>query len=163
MLAVTTRINRTPRQDMRRIYQEFLGLHKIRKQHFSMTSNYQDLKAVAKSLDEKNDCAVKAVAIVADMTYKCIHTHFAYLGRRHGRRIKDIMTFRVLAMLKIFVVDVTSNFKSKTVRTLARELPTEGRFLIWTRGHLLAARDGKICDWTEGHTHRILKIMKMSS
>jgi len=127
-----------------------------------MSMTYEDTKAVAESLNESNDCSVKAVTIVSGIHYSCVHAMFARFGRKHRKRTCIITTARVLRELEIFVVDVTANFKAKTIRTLARELPESGRFLIWTRGHLLAYRNGKICDHTEGKTHRIIKIMKVS-
>lgn len=128
----------------------------------NMKMTYKDMKTVAESLNESNDCAVKAVTIVSSMHYSCVHSVFAQFGRRYRKTTDNVTTFRVLRELQIFVVDVTRKFKAKTVRTLARELPDEGRFLIWTSGHLLAYRNGRICDHTEGKTHRIIKIMKVS-
>jgi len=127
-----------------------------------MSMTYEDTKTIAESLNESNDCSVKALTIVSDMHYSYIHAMFARFGRKHRKRTCIIITASVLRELEIFVVDVTANFKAKTVLTLARELPKEGRFLIWTRGHLLAYRNGKICDHTEGKTHRIIKIMKVT-
>jgi len=127
-----------------------------------MSMTYEDMKTVAKSIGESNDCAVKALTIVSDMHYSYIHALFAHFGRRHGKPTRKIITLQVLRELQVSVVDVTANFKAKTIRTLARELPEVGRFLIWTSGHMVAYRNGKICDYTEGKTHRIIKIMKVS-
>jgi hypothetical protein len=113
------------------------------------------------SLDEKNDCAVKAVAIVANHPYKYTHRLFAAAGRKSKRATSFYITQKVLKSLGCHIKR-TTRFNARTVRTLERQLPTKGRFLIRTKDHILAVIDGKIIDWTKGRLHRVCYIYEVS-
>ena len=55
-----------------------------------------------------------------------------------------------------------SGYVGQTCRTLEKNLPKKGRYLITVRGHVLAAVDGKVHDWSSGRLHRINKVYKIS-
>jgi len=113
------------------------------------------------SLNEKNDCAVKAVAIVANHPYKCTHRLFEAAGRKSKKGTAFYITKKVLRSLGCHIKQ-TKQFDARTVRTLEKQLPAEGRFLIRTSNHILAVIDGKIIDWTKGRLHRICHIYEVS-
>ncbi len=116
-----------------------------------------DLSA-SEGMNEKNDCAVRAVAIITGKSYTEIHQVFARCGRRHRGRTWHHTTTLVLMHLGIKTVPVL--FKGKTIRTLARELP-KGYYLVRIRNHMLAIKDGRVCDWTEGRLHRVKEVYKV--
>lgn len=137
--------------------------------------DYTSLTIESKKLNERNDCTVKAFAIVTGCSYNEAHWEMKKAGRpnRKGlptllvnRRIRkeDIPDHneRMIAALKrkgFKVQKVGCN--SKTVRTLGRNIKSNGRFLVFVRGHVLAIKDKKVHDWTDGRCHRIRSVWKV--
>ena len=113
------------------------------------------------SLDEKNDCAVKAVAIVANHPYKCTHRLFVTGGRKKRKPTEWRLTKLVLKLLGCHVKR-TRQFDARTIRALEKQLPAKGRFLIRTSNHILAVIDGKVFDWTQGRLHRVCEVYEVS-
>lgn len=121
---------------------------------------------IAKASDrigEDKDCAVKAVAIACGAAYAESHSVFKQLGRKNGRGTGFKQIEEAISIFGRFTQDVTSRFKAKTVATLERELPQRGIFLVYTRGHILACRGGKVLDWTEGRRFKILKVLRVKT
>ena len=121
--------------------------------------NYDDLRRASKTMNENNDCGPKAIAAVCGIPYEESHELFKKAGRKHGGS-------STLGMLKTVLVElgrkcVKQSFEAKTVRTLERELPDFGRYLIFTDGHVLAALNGKIIDWTSGRLHRVQAVYEV--
>ena len=126
-------------------------------------SKLELIVAESKKLDEKNDCAVRAVTAVSGMPYEYIHALFLRYGRRRRGRTPRAVTWEVLKDLQMEVYpSYKLQHRAKTVRALKKVLPSKGRFLIHTRGHLLAAVDGEIIDWTEGRLHRIKEVERVT-
>ena len=125
-------------------------------------TDFQAISKASKAKNEKNDCAVRAVTVVSNMPYSSVHEVFRLCGRKPKRSTAKFITNEVLQALQIWREDVTKQFPAKTIRTLGRMLPKKGRFLIHTSGHILAARNGEIWDWTKGRLHRILKIEQVT-
>lgn len=122
---------------------------------------YEDIKKEAIAIGEKKDCAVRAVAAVSNLPYMYVHAMFAKHGRKPKRGTDKWVITNVLKELNIWVEQYT-NYHARTIVTLGRELPKKGRFLVWVRGHILAAVDGEIVDWTKGRRHHIIGIEKVS-
>lgn len=120
---------------------------------------------------EKNDCSVKAVALATGTKYSKVHYAFKKQGRKEGRGThfyQQVAVLRELGFeLKLVHVGhyndpkVKNKFKAKTVTTLERELPSRGIFLVYTSGHMLCARGGKILDWTQGRRHQLRDIYRV--
>lgn len=108
---------------------------------------------------EKNDCAIKAVTIITGKSYSEIHHIFTRYGRRRRSPTKNFIIRLILLYLGIQTVPML--FKGKTVRTLAREIPRKGCYLVWVKDHVLVIKDGKVCDWTENGLYRVLKVDKV--
>lgn len=124
--------------------------------------NYEDLQSASKSMHETNDCGVKALAVVAGLSYEEAHAKLARNGRTPRKGTPDVITRKVLSALGYKTEPVI--VKAKTVRTLGRELKyRQGAYLVWTSNnrHILAIRDGKVCDWTKGRLHRIHRVEKV--
>ena len=123
-------------------------------------TEFQKMMKVSKKRNETKDCAVKAVAAVSNLSYDYIHQVFQECGRKHRKGTPFRITREVLKILNIWADP--HQFKAKTITALGRELPAKGRFLVRTSGHILAAVDGKVIDWTEGRRHRIQQVYKVS-
>ena len=123
-------------------------------------STFIKLSKVSKKFYEKNDCSVKAIAILGNLPYKYAHEAMEREGRLRRDGASTTMILRAVRKLNIWCDKV--ELEGKTVRTLGRNLPKKGRFLIFTDGHVLAAVDGEIVDWTSGRLHRIESVYKIS-
>jgi len=122
-----------------------------------------DLKTIAKEskrLNEKRDCAVRAVTAISNLPYHYVHKAFADSGRIRGHVTQFTVTEKTLKKLNIWIEPHT--FTAKTIVSLGKELPKKGRYLVRTSGHILAAVDGEIMDWTKGRRHRIKQVYKVS-
>ena len=128
---------------------------------------FDEISKEAEKFGEDNDCAVRAVAILLGSSYKRAHALLQKFGRRNkkGTNFHNITRpalesqgFKVVA-----ISDRDPLNKAKTIRTVERLLKfrRRERFLIRTSGHILAARDGKVHDWTKGRCHRIVAIHKV--
>lgn len=126
-----------------------------------MDFTYSTADQLSKELNEKNDCAVRAVSIACETDYRSVHTLMTAHGRRHrcGTNF-ETTTKAVISALDYDAVDITSRVRGKTVKTVARELHN-GRFLVRVSRHILAVVDGKVEDWTDGRQHRVKQVLKV--
>ena len=113
------------------------------------------MKRKSKKHGETNDCAVKAVAIIANADYDEVHALMAKHGRKVGKGTPWTAIWATLKELGVWVgpEDREAPTRCKTVRHLPAALP-KGRWLVYTRGHILAVIDGEVMDWTEGRRHQ---------
>jgi len=125
---------------------------------------FNDCAVISHRLGENNDCTVKAVAIACQVTYDEAHGYLKSLGRKWGRGHHWAGNGHGYTerLDKLGIEGEEIEFKSKTVKTLAREL-TKGHYMVKVRGHVLAIIDGKVEDWTAGRQHRVLKVMKIKN
>lgn len=123
-------------------------------------NTYKQLCSASKKLGETNDCTVKAVAALANVPYEYAHMHMKAIGRRKGRGPTWKGFYKGLRNMNLWYE--RAYIPGKTVRTLQKNLPSKGRYLIIVSGHVLAAVDGKVIDWTDNRLHRIRKVYKIS-
>ena len=121
---------------------------------------YKDMYLLSKEYGERMDCAVRAVAVATGVHYIDVQALMTSYGRTPGRRTPRAATNNTLAHLgfdKKFVP-----FRGKTVCTLEREFKRrKGTFLVSTRGHILAIKDGVVQDWAKGRKHRVLSVCEV--
>lgn len=111
-------------------------------------------------LGEKNDCAVTALSIASGVPYDAARTLMASLGRRPRRPSPGHMILTALTRgLGLEVVDVTAVVRPFP-RTVMKAGPVlcRGTYLVKTYGHVLAVKDGRVYDWTDGRRHRVKVI-----
>jgi hypothetical protein len=108
--------------------------------------------------NEKNDCAVIAVTAVSDEPYSYVHEKFELLGRKRRGTTPIWMTRMVLRQLRLSTLGIVCN--AKTVMKLLDHLPSQGKFLVHTRGHLLAVVNGDIVDGKIGR-RRVLRVERV--
>ena len=129
---------------------------------------------------ERNDCAVKAVAIVTDQPYHDVHKVMANLGRQHGKGTSFNITRAALEHFGFtvkpywdayqdlehakHVMHDRYNYKVKnmTVRH-AKKFPDAfahlgDRALVRTRRHIIGMRNGEAIDWTADGARRIMDM-----
>jgi hypothetical protein len=94
-------------------------------------------------IEDKNDCAVRALSVVFDLPYEFVSRKLTEFGREKGRGTHDSIIMRFAHAFG----DCTSERikPGTTVERFARE-HKEGRFFVCVRSHILAAVDGVIHD-----------------
>lgn len=139
------------------------------------------MHAESRSMGETNDCAVKAVAIACDVSYAEAHEAMKALGRknRNGTNFYNITTKAIEGFgftLKSWGLverdeviksypGVHSGLKNITTHH-PRRFPQvwskfHGNLLFHTKGHILAVRDGIVCDWTVNHAKRVVGVYEV--
>lgn len=129
------------------------------------SETFRKLQQASDSIEETRDCAVKAIAVVGDLSYEDAHTLLELYGRKRNHGTKRYITREALKFLDLQTKDVTEQFRAagaKTVRTLGRVIKNrKGTYLVFTANHILAVKDGEICDWTDGRLHRIQGVERV--
>lgn len=120
------------------------------------------VKTDSKSNNEKNDCAVKAVAIVTNMPYPDIHERMAANGRVPRKGTPMSVTLATLKGLNVWAERVPVPIGMTTVNRIGTRYLRKGRYLVRTSRHILAVVNGEVMDWTDGRRHRPLEVYKIS-
>lgn len=125
--------------------------------------DFQQVKVRSSKMRERNDCAVKALAIAASKPYEEVHSVFKKHGRRNRRGTPLHIIFRAAR-------EYSPNVEYKpirkpcggkyTARTIGQALP-KGNYIIHYNGHVAAMVDGMVEDWTDGRCHRVLAVIKL--
>lgn len=114
--------------------------------------------------NDRNNCAVRALSVALGIPYPEIASVFLSYGRRPHCRTSWKTISEVMEHYGHKLQSVRGLVTSRTVRTVVREL-SSGIYVINTSRHLLTVKNGKVYDWTEDRTHRIIDIyvvMKVS-
>jgi hypothetical protein len=131
----------------------------------------------AMELRETNDCAVRTVAVAAQIDYKRAHAMFAAVGRKPRKATMLTMTRAVFEALGCQLVEeqfaerkrtmgqgrwypVGLGLRSRSVKTLPKELP-RGTYVVLVRRHILCIVDGVVHDWSEGKALRALTVWRV--
>lgn len=120
---------------------------------------YQELVGESSKLGEKNDCGVKALSVITGNSYTECHKLLAQLGRKKGRETLLSSMFKALQQMGFKAIPVECPYGG--IRSLGRNLPSKGSFLIFATNHFAGVRDGKIHDWSEGRCLRIKKFYQI--
>lgn len=128
---------------------------------------FTKLQEESRKFGEKNDCTVKAFAIVTGMTYEDSRREMARVGRRTRKALATnnaLFNHNMIRALKLNGFDVKQvQCKSKTVKTLQRNIKSNGRFLVFVRGHVLAIKNKQVEDWTKSRCHRIKSVWRVTN
>lgn len=124
------------------------------------TQTFASTKTDSLTFNEKNDCAVKAIAITHNVEYSQVHKMLRAEGRvnRKGTyRHQQEAVSKLLGATFIDTIPRKVGGGQITVNNIGRYFPT-GNHMVFTRGHVLALVDGVVQDWTAGRRHRVLNI-----
>lgn len=118
-----------------------------------------------KQMNERMDCAVKAIAIVCRLTYKSAHVTLSQLGRKNGRRTPRPLILSAARVAGFEVTPVTrlrqksgSKFTPKTIGNKLKR----GYYLAFINGHVISVVNGTVHDWTAGRNHHITEAYKVT-
>lgn len=113
---------------------------------------------------ETNDCAVRALRIVAEITYSEAHAAL----KAEGREDRDGTYNRVVAAAgqRYGLSEVTPGAGARLFPTIAQfaRANKRGRFLIRTRTHFVALVNGVMHDWqnAKGPRTRVMRAWGIS-
>lgn len=111
---------------------------------------------------ERNDCVVRAMAAVTDLTYDQAHALLARYGRRNGGRMRYPVWQKAFADLGYTLTDMRAEIPGATIVTVMRSMwARPGRYLVHVRGHVMAVVHGKAHDWADGRRHRVKHIWQV--
>ena len=138
---------------------------------------FEALAAISNDIGENNDCAVKAVALLASVSYDEAHAALKKLGRIDGNGTKNALIREALKGFGCTVREVkTEYFTSKypgihkTLKSVtthhparfAEAFPKDSNFAFISTTHIAAVIEGKTCDWSEGRALRAKWIWKVT-
>ncbi len=136
----------------------------------SFTQVFTQLNTESYRNHENNDCAVKAVAVVAGVSYEAAKAELAKRGRkdRKGAYTHDILfavrffgkTVEAVDMRTVIARypsphrDVLKGVTTHHPRRFAKVWP-KGKFLLFITRHVAACVDGELHDWTVNSAKRV--------
>tara|TARA_R110002126_G_scaffold164897_1_gene312789 strand:+ start:598 stop:1017 length:420 start_codon:yes stop_codon:yes gene_type:complete len=103
--------------------------------------------AAVRPVYDKNDCAVRAVAVVAGCTYEQVSALFS----AGGRQMKKGTTLEVAIRVNETFLRMRNlpEYRDWNIASFIAANPT-GKFVIHRLGHALAIIDGTLHDWEKG-------------
>lgn len=124
-----------------------------------MNKDYDALRAKSTLHSEDRDCGVIALSVCCDVSYEDAHVALELAGRAKRKPTYAYMYEPAVSLLNKRLVS-TNKFKSRTIRTLERELD-KGNYLVRVTGHAVGVCGGKVVDWSSGRCKRIKEIYEV--
>lgn len=114
-----------------------------------MNPLYAKLSRTSSSLDERNDCSVKALAAVTGYSYSSAHTTLAIVGREYqtGSTLVQLnLALNKYGRSTVHEPILTGRYRGKRVLELEDRLPPYHPYLVHSEEHITAICYGKIVD-----------------
>ena len=139
-------------------------------------SVYSSVRVGLMAAMETNDCAVIAVALAAGVSYDVAHRTLSKFGRENRKPTMFYQTNAALKELNVRLQCVTDEVQDRIPARSdrsRRRLTTytaerfpgvfrEGeRYLALTSGHILYIEDGKVRDWSNNRSLRIIDLWRI--
>lgn len=142
------------------------------------STEYSTISASTKRNNEDNDCSVKALALLTGLEYEQALTVLTMVGREPKKGVSTIQIIEALESCDLVLENVSSHhfinryptahrnaLKSVTTHHPERfnKVWKDGNnYLVFTKDHVLAVKDGLNCDHTAGKALRVLSIYKVT-
>ena len=147
-----------------------------------ISAEFAALKAEGAAIGERNDCTVKAIAIVTGKTYAECHAAMAAAGRKSGQGAYDHQIVKALMSLGFKAIydrefcdkmiatypgahstlkSVTTHHPQRFAKAWANADLCADPLLLFTPCHVSAFRDGRVHDWAEGRAKRVTRVMRI--
>ncbi len=114
--------------------------------------SYGDMRNAAGHAREKNDCAVIAYSLVADVSYNTAHEALAALGRKVRRGCHFAPMANALDLYQR--ADLASKRLYKVMQSMQ-----SGRYVLRVRGHACAVIDGQVYDCSEPRPTALVQMI----
>ena len=132
---------------------------------FNKEVNYDTLKQAASHYRGENGyCSVIAIAIATGCKFGKAKSMMNKCGRESGKGAYLEQINNALTMgNKGAVMYPMAGRRGFTLMTATRNLPKQGTFLVYTRGHVTCIRDGILEDWSAQSRKSVLSVFKVHS
>ena len=144
------------------------------------TGRFMAMREAAQSINETNDCSVRAVAAACNVSYMDAHAACAKAGRKPRSGMYDTEIKRAIESLGYVMKDISfmkrvvlkriQDQHNYTTKNLTTRQFTKFRgvcedafdqfdaVLLWTNRHIVAYADGEIHDFGANHALQIYRI-----
>lgn len=126
--------------------------------------DYIEMRNLGTSLKETNDCSVISTALAAGITYEQSLNLYSEAGRKNRRGVSTFVIAYALTNLKEqYGIDFSlmpaidkialahkAKVNTLTFNNIIRALDKSKNYIIVGKRHMVAYRDGRIADWSEG-------------
>lgn len=152
-------------------------------QKTALSPEFSALISESNAHNEKDDCSVKAVALITGRPYAEVHAVFAACGRKTRRGTPLTVSLDALEELGVKVriwtfnemrammdsypgADTTNPNRSITTHHW-RRFPRSWaphrhkKFILVTRNHMLAVVDGEVKDWSINRSLHVIQIWEV--
>jgi len=130
-------------------------------QSFNKEVNYDSLKQAASHYrGESGYCSVIAIAIATGCKFGKAKSMMAKNGRiiERGASKRGIHEALHLGNKEAIVEYMSGGF---TLKTATRNLPKNGTYFVYTRGHVTCVRGGILEDWSSQSLKRVTGVYKI--
>lgn len=146
-----------------------------------LSKEFEALALEAREFKEKGDCAIKAISIVCDVSYKEVYDCLATYGRQpntgvyHSEIARALRNFdfryrswtfaEKIAMVQSYpkphnrLHGITTHHPRRFKK--AWEKHKEKKLLIFSVRHVAAFKDGMVHDWSINTSHRVTEIWEI--
>ena len=126
------------------------------KKHKVFKHSYDELYKVGKKYySDYNFCAVIAMAVINDWSFGIAKAKLESRGfRKRGLGVYPKHSHSLLVEHGKTLVPMDAGHYGKTLMTFHRNIPKVGRYIIHTKGHITAVRDGIVEDAAGASTSR---------
>jgi hypothetical protein len=155
------------------------GMPKIKREHKIRTQKYNELYWSGVKMGDKNDCAVRAIAVVTGLSYAEAHAACAAVGRKPGRGMMDDQIVKCLNSLGFDVIEIDpmailahyppphnhmrsiTSHQPERFKEVWKSLYGQSNLLLFKWGHVGAYSDGVVHDWMRGTRCRMRRILQV--
>ena len=125
--------------------------------------SYEELAKVGQRYyNDTGFCAVVATAVVCDLSFGKALSFSKKVGRQHRKGTSLQMIRTMMSLNNKTMTELPSNIHGKTLKTVSKNVPSTGRYLYLVRGHVAAARDGILEDWSTDSSRRVLAVWQIN-
>lgn len=136
---------------------------------------FQFMMQQTSAMGDRNDCTVKALALVADITYEDAHARLAARGRKNGRGwyMEDVnlelaaLGFKVR---KVSPAEYIAQYpgQHKNLKNVTTHHPRRfpgvftGNYIFRSHRHVSAVVNGKLIDWAVNKAIHVWSIYEVT-
>ena len=118
---------------------------------------YYKYKQKRKEHNEQGDCCVCSISHACGVSYEEAHVACKKAGRKHRKGMYDDQIVRAIKILGFKLTKVKC--KSKTIRTLYRNIKSNKSFLVFVNEHLSSIVNKET--WDEGVKNKCSRIQQV--
>jgi hypothetical protein len=126
---------------------------------------YEDIKraVLTRNPNDRGFCGPVAISVVTGLPVHDVLDYVEHMRERSGGMLFWHIKETIEGFTGADMDMVSSQYpKVRTMVTAARHLPTKGTFLLVTKDHVAAFKNGQLVDWTHGRRLHIIGIFKVN-